>query len=167
MFGEHTSHGRYLETQRSTVSNLILILVGAIITLVTVDKHVNYADLPAILLLLGIALFGIVFSAKHYPTCSSHMERAKYYQLAIDELLPHLDDPDLAGINEHIPSKHSERVLTELKQAADESFEGYQRHRFLVLMNRSRIHWLWITLFILIVVIALFLGVVALVNPWT
>lgn len=166
MYLENTSHGRHLETQRSTVSNLILILVGAILTLITIDKHINYADLPALVLLLGVGIFGAIFSAKHYLTYRNHMECAKYYRIAIDELLPSLNDPDLAEIRKHIDVQNSAWVLTELKQTADNVFEKYPRNKFLTSISHTRIHWLWITLFILIIVIAIFLGVVSLAYNW-
>lgn len=71
---------------RSTVSRAgITRRIG----IVTFDKTIAApADLPLILLLIALGIFGAVFSMKHYERFSLHMERARRYRDALDALLP-------------------------------------------------------------------------------
>lgn len=83
---EHYNHVRHYETQRSTVSNLIVIVAAAILAFVTHDNELTRADLPLTILLLFVGMFGIAFAAKYYERTKANADRYYKYRDKLDEL---------------------------------------------------------------------------------
>ena len=154
MYQEHCTHGRHHESQRSTVTNLILAVTAGIIAIVGFDKEITFQDLPAALFLIGLGAFGAGFSTKHYERFHLHMERARNYRNALDELLPQLNS-----------SNQSKRpYIKALKKDADERHEK----EFLKLqkwkLHTWSLHRWWLTLYVLIIVLGVILALVAVNN---
>ncbi len=171
MYSENTTHGRHHETQRSTVSNLILVLAGALLTFTTVDKAINRADLPAAILVAAIGLFGAVFCAQHYARYRQHVERAKHYRTALDALLPPMDDPDLSSLRDRLTKgldvevgREAMRagVLTAIKRVADHRFHAKEISK-IAAITPGGLHSLWIGLHVLVAVLG---GMLAIAAVW-
>ena len=87
LYAENWTQVRH-QTQRSTMSSLVVVVSGAIITLVTADKCVNIYDLPLAFLLVVLGVFGWFFSAKQYERSQLHVERVRGYRAMLDQALP-------------------------------------------------------------------------------
>jgi len=85
---ENWNQARHHEVQRSTMTGLVVVVAGAIVTLVTADKNINRYDLPLDALMIALGIFGALFSAKQYERSQKHIERARGYRARLDELLP-------------------------------------------------------------------------------
>lgn len=83
---EAYNHVRHYETQRSTVSNLIVIVAAAILGFVTRDNALTRADLPLSSLLFVVGIFGIAFAAKYYERTKANADRYYKYRDKLDEL---------------------------------------------------------------------------------
>src|SRR5438128_7077133 len=83
---EHYNHVSHYETQRSTVSNLIVIVAAAILAFVTHDNALTGSDLPLAFLLLLVGVFGIAFAAKYYERTKANADRYYKYRDKLDEL---------------------------------------------------------------------------------
>ena len=135
MFDNETQQALRHEEQRVQVTNLIIAMDVGIIGLVSLDKAINKSDLPLILIILALGLFGTLFTAKHYERFALHTRRASYYRKALESIIP-------------------ERKLKELKDKADtETRKSYR------VLNRIRLHYLWygLNIFILGLGITLFI----------
>ena len=85
---ENWTQARHHEVQRSTMTGLVVVVAGAIVTLVTADKSINRYDLPLDAFMIALGCFGAFFSAKQYERSQKHIERARGYRTLIDEMLP-------------------------------------------------------------------------------
>jgi Ca2+/Na+ antiporter len=84
---EYYGRIQHYETQRSAVSNLLVIVAAAILAFVTFDRALTIADLALTLLLFAMGLFGAAFSAKYHERASRQSQRVKATRLKLDELL--------------------------------------------------------------------------------
>ena len=84
---EQYSQLRHYETQRSTVSNLLVIIAAAILAFVTFDKALTHADLPLTILLLVIGVFGAAFCLKYYERCTKYYHRIQTCRYRLDQHL--------------------------------------------------------------------------------
>src|SRR5437868_4603714 len=87
MYEENVTEGRHHETQRATVTNLVIAIAAAVLGLVTYDKAITHLDLPLTIFLVFLGVFGAAFSSKYYERFRLHMKRAKKYRNALDKLL--------------------------------------------------------------------------------
>jgi hypothetical protein len=90
MFQEHLNTARHHEDQREKVTSLFLVLETALLGLLALKKgeigvfHPYYVTLPVI----GIALFGALFSLKHYERYRFHTAVAGQYRRQLERLIP-------------------------------------------------------------------------------
>jgi hypothetical protein len=84
---EHYSQLRHYELQRSTVSNLLVIIAAAILAFVTFDKALTIADLPLTVLLFVIGLFGAAFCLKYYERSARYYDRIKATRDMLDQVV--------------------------------------------------------------------------------
>ncbi len=141
MYQEHCTQGRHHETQRATVTNLIVAVSAGIISLVTYDKQINLTDLPLTAFLTAIGLFGAALSHKHYERFCFHMDRAREYRNELDKLVP-------------------QAKITALKQAADDIHKKHFSRGDLAI----RLNWLWLCLHFLIAILGVLLSILAFLN---
>ena len=150
MYEENVTQGRHHETQRTAVSSLILGVAAGILGLIAFDKAITAADVPLTLFLTVLALFGAMFSAKHYERFKSHMERARKYRDGLDQLLPDVDQlfpktsafrAELDEILAHSKKPPPTKPVKFLKYAAREKHDS---------LLPDRLHWYWIEFNLLI-----------------
>lgn len=103
---EYFAQIRHYDTQRSTVSNLLVIVAAAILAFVTFDKALTPSDLPLTFLLFIIGLFGAAFCIKYYERAALNSERFHGYQRKLDEVL--FNSQLIHPIREETDKKHAE-----------------------------------------------------------
>lgn len=91
MYEDNREYARHHENQRSTASNLTMVVSAGILGLLTLDQKLNISDLPLTAFLFLIGLFGAVFSAKHYERVRLHLYRANQYLSRLETLVPGSD----------------------------------------------------------------------------
>ncbi len=106
MFNEHCIHGRQHESQRSTVTSIILSISAALVALVSLDDAINKSDIPIGAFLIGVGAFGAIFCAKLYERFRLHMEHVKIYREELQKLDEELKVNDLhwEAENNHTPN---------------------------------------------------------------
>lgn len=132
---------QHYETQRSTVSNLLVIIAAAILAFVTFDRALTIADLPLTTLLLFMGLFGAAFCAKYYERSAQQSDRIKATRLKLDELL--FDSALLDRLRDQADAEHALE------------FPGFHKGRF----SWWKIYRLWITFHLFIALLGLILTV--------
>lgn len=123
------------EASRSSITNLILIITGVIISIITYDGFINESDIYLALVLVVIGIFGTLANAKYYERYYFHYSRAKGYQCLLEGEFPEIsftlkrNDSDLVTAN-----------------------------KFFV-VTRIRLNWLWLILNLIISVFGIILTI--------
>jgi fatty acid desaturase len=143
MYQEHCTQGRHIETLRATTTNILLaIAAGAIAVITHGERPMSLNNLPLAILLIPIGLLGVIFSWKYHERFSMHMERARQYRDALEELGPASN-------------------IRMLKSQADAITK--QKHP---IMFDLRLYKFWIGLHFLVAILGLILTVVIIMNNW-
>ena len=106
MYQENTTQGRHHESQRETVTNLIITITGVLLALIALDDKLNQADLPLAIFVTLLGLWGAVFSLKHYERYLLHMSRARQYRNALDALL---NDAGIKKLKQDADAEHNNK----------------------------------------------------------
>ena len=88
MYQEHLTQARHQESERATVTNLILVLSTVITGFITFDQIITISDVPAALLLVFLGVYGAIFSMKLYERFRLHYERSRSVRFRIEQLYP-------------------------------------------------------------------------------
>lgn len=88
MFLENMTNARHHETQRATVTSALLIIAGAIVTVITAQLKNGTPHWSLSVLLITVGAVGIPFNSKLFERYSLYRERARTYRIALDQLLP-------------------------------------------------------------------------------
>jgi hypothetical protein len=72
---------------RASVTNIVLIIAGAVLTSIGFSKGITFEDWPLTAFLIFVGLFGAVFVIKHYERYCSHMQRARQYRNRLEQLI--------------------------------------------------------------------------------
>ena len=136
LYEDNRSYARFHEAQRSTATNLILVVSAGLLGLVTFDKNINLLDLPSVLLLSILGIFGSLFSAKQYERVRLHLNRARRYYIELDGLIP-------------------EAKIREIKQKGDED----TKKRF-PRLSKMRLNYFWVALHLMISAIGFILTII-------
>ncbi|HEX8642372.1 MAG TPA: hypothetical protein VF702_00490 [Allosphingosinicella sp.] len=124
MYDSHVLQGRHHETQRSTVIGLVLAIATGLLGIASLDDSVaGRFDAGIGVLLVALGLFGAGFAAKHYERFNLHMERARGYREALDELLQLPGGKTLVSIKEAADKRHK-MAQAGLRRAAPAAKEG-------------------------------------------
>ncbi len=110
------------ESSRISITNMILIITGVIITIITYDDNLTYSDLPLSFFLIIVGVFGIVFNAKSYERFNFHNSRASGYRDLLEKYYPNID-------------------FLKAREASDE-----QNKVKFAIINKLRLNWLWMIL---------------------
>jgi len=86
LYADNYQNARHNETQRSAVTNFIILIAGGIVTIVSSGGFTR-SDLPLTGMLIGLGVFGALFSASHYERYKRSKERAKAYLRELDYIL--------------------------------------------------------------------------------
>ena len=65
LYKDNREHARHHETQRTTMSNLILIITAAVSAMVSIDSKLSTNDLPLTLFISFLGIFGVIFTIKY------------------------------------------------------------------------------------------------------
>jgi len=118
---EQWTQARHTEDQRATISNLIIVVASVIIGFVS-KSELTFQLLPLTILLIGLGLFGVFVTEKLYELFHYHHDKAKRWQLRIDELQPN-------------------SRLSELETEAERQHNNYWKR-----WRQIRLHYLWLIL---------------------
>ena len=139
MHAEYMTHVRHVETQRSTITSVLLTLASAVLAVAAVqwknDERPHWS-LGVLLMLVG--LVGVASVGKLYELYVEHKERARTFRKALATRLP-------------------EARIEELKQEADVRWK-----RDAPWLRPVPVHALWLGPHLFIVV----LGAVILLTTW-
>jgi hypothetical protein len=139
MFKQYLDQALHHQNQRSATANILLILSGAAIGLITFDRVLGgEADVGAAFFLIGVGSFGCFWSVKQHERYAFYLERARGYRNKLDESLMNMD-------------------MKAINSAAKETIKKKYPHT-----SRIRVWWLWGGLYLLIAI----LGIVILGLMW-
>ena len=134
---EHWTQARQSEDQRATITNIVLLIASFVIGFLS-GSPLDIAALPLVILLIVIGTFGAIASEKLYERHQFHSGRAWAYSKRIREL-------------------HPDQLLDKYREDAEER----QRTLF-PLLNRLRLHHVWLTLHLAIAVTGAILVIIIL-----
>ena len=140
MFKQYMEQGLHHQQQRSTIANIVLVLSGAIVGLVTFDNEICGPDVIAGIFLVGLGLFGAAWSAKQHERYAYYLQRARGYRDALAAALP----LDMASID----------------KTADEATAKQYR-----ILHRLRLWYFWTFLYVLVVAVGVLIVVYASQTP--
>lgn len=126
LYQENTLQGRHHEQLRSAVTGFFTALAAGVLSVITVDRCVDRADIPLSLFLVTTGAFGALFSAKQYERFNAHMERARVYRNELEQ---------------HIPGSKILELKAEADQRAKDRFPR---------LNKWRLAPMWVALHLLI-----------------
>lgn len=140
LYQENTLQGRHHEQLRSAVTGFFAALAAGVLSVVTVDRCVDRADVPLCLFLVATGAFGALFSAKQYERFNAHMERARVYRNELERRIP-------------------DSKILELKAEADKTAkQKFPR------LNKWRLAPMWVALHLLIAAFGAVLAFGAFLN---
>lgn len=139
-YQENCVFARHHEQLRATITNFIIVVAAALISLVTYDGSFSLTDLPITVFIFFLGVFGAVFSSKHYERIRLHLRRARKYREEIDKMTK--------GIK-----------LSKLREKANK--ENEQKYGWLA---KVKLNNFWIALHVLISIIGLILSVFSLIT---
>lgn len=140
MYQEHCNEGRHHEEQRSTMSNLIIVLSGGVLGLMTI-KDLSFNTWPLGIFLILIGIFGSLFCAKHYSKWKFHMMLAGRYRNKLEKYLP---DTKVRDLRLEVGEEHKSKTN--------------------LLINKIRLHQFWIGLHLLITLMGIVTTIVILLT---
>ena len=144
---EYFSQIRHYDTQRSTISNLLVIVSAAILAFVTYDKAFTKSDLPLTVLLFLIGLFGAGSCLKYYERAAFNSGRFRSYREKLDEVL--FDSKLIRVLREEADKQHN-KDFHMLREGT---------------LSWVKVHRLWIIFHLLIALLGLILTVSAIFWP--
>jgi hypothetical protein len=137
-WNEHREQLRQSETQRSVLTNYLLLITAGLSGFVAQQKFA-LATLPVAILVIGIGLYGALSSAKYH-------ERAQYHLMQARALTKTLRDIGVLA---------DDKVLEKYR---DTHYSAYPR------LSKIRLHWLWTGLHLAIAVYGVILGIIILLR---
>ncbi len=135
---EHREQLRQCETQRSTLTNLLIVLTAALSALI-VQQHFSLYVIPLCIFIMLAGLFGAVAVSKYYERATYHLSQARALTRDLVAL-------GVLGTDE-----------TLVKARADH-YSAFPR------LHRIRLHSLWVALHFAIMLYGLSLLSVCLIN---
>ena len=122
LYKENNDHARHHESQRTTMSNLTLIITAGIGSIISMDKALTLYDLPFSIFIILLGTFGIIFTKKYGSRLAYHLMVAK-------EMLRHIS-----------PQIHTE--LTKSRALAEE------KNTYSLWLRKKSITEYWVIIFI-------------------
>jgi uncharacterized membrane protein YfcA len=115
---EHRDQMRQSETQRATLTNLILVIVAALVSVITQQKFARHT-LPLSILIILAGLYGALACAKYHERATYHLHQARVLTRTLIGL------GTLADIGDQLDARRQEHI------------NAYPR------LYRLRLHMLW------------------------
>jgi hypothetical protein len=149
LYAEERAQARQSETQRATLTNIVIIVAGASIAFISDQKLGN----DALTLSIGIfvlGVFGAIANAKYFERWYRHWARAYAYRARLLALYPVIDE----GLRQY-SNKRTYKRTDKYEAEADERF-WFSR--------RVKLYLLWVGLNCLIALGGVLLTVIILVK---
>lgn len=121
------------ESQRTNGSGLVVAVAAGLLGFVSLDNQINASDIASSGLIIGLGVFGMIFTQKHYERSRLHLYRAYQYYHAINRAHEGVD-------------------IEQLRLAANAECE--ERFRFL---NKIKLSSLWMMLHAIVTISGIFL----------
>lgn len=129
---EEREQARKTEEQRSTVTNIVLVIASAAVGIIA-QKALTIDMLPLSFLLIGLGIYGAIASEKFYERHQFHIGRSTFYRKEFTKLHPDIQ-------------------LDECRQEAlDEHLKNFPK------LYKVRLHYIWLTLHLSISIIGIVL----------
>lgn len=141
LYAENTTHGRHQETMRASVTSIVLIIAGAVLTVIGFSKRIYFEHWPLTTFLIFVGLFGAVFVVKHYERYCLHMQRARQYRIQLEGNIPNSN-------------------ILQLKKTADAAHRAEFRR-----LADWKLSKFWVALHLLVAIFGIVLTVMALRSP--
>ena len=87
VYREHCDWERHHETQRSSVTNIMIAVAAGVIGVISLDGALGVPDLPLSIFLIVQGLFGAVFVGKQYERFARHQRLAGLYREQLNKNL--------------------------------------------------------------------------------
>ena len=145
LYREYRAQARHHESQRATMSSLMVAVCAAVLGIIAFDKNVDLADVPLTGFLGFLGIFGALFSAKQYERFLYSDGRAWKCLEALVKKCPLPID------------------LKDMYRDADASQR--RRNPRLYRLRKLRLHWFWIALHVVIALIGLLVTAYAVWSP--
>ena len=87
MYEEQLRHARHHETLRSQSTNIIVAISAAIVAFLGSDASENTSSTFLGTFLIGINVYGLLMSLKHYERSRLHVKVANAYRRRVSELV--------------------------------------------------------------------------------
>lgn len=149
LHSEERLEARQVEDQRATLTNIIILALGAGLALVA-DRGFGRSWLPVTIAMLVLGGFGAVATRKYFERWFRHSTRAYAYRQQLFSLYPEIPE-DLEPFHRDLLRARSYRYEKE----SDERF------RF---TKGVKLHWIWVTFHITVAAIGLILTVLVLAG---
>ncbi len=127
------------EDQRATLTNIILTVASAVIVLI-VQKGLTKDSIPLSVFLIILGIYGAITSEKLYERHQMHIERARAYR------------DEICKLHRNVP-------IHIAKNNADEKHKSSFPK-----LSKIRLHYLWLTLHVLITIAGSILCVMTIVS---
>jgi len=147
LYIELRNQSRHSELLRANVSNYVLLISSALITIITFDKKIDRNDLFLGLITILSGIVGMVFSLSYTERYNRNRGRAL-------ELIRHLDACFFEGT--------SSRTLNDINAEADKAH--YKSNSYLWISSVTNTHFFWVILPALITIIGLVLTTLSFLN---
>jgi len=102
---DNLDHSRHHESMRATMTNIVLSIAGVGFSVAGFDKCLSISDLPILIFIFLLGVFGALFTAKQTERASLHYQRARELRDAIDSG-PHA--PAFKVLKRAADNKHNE-----------------------------------------------------------
>lgn len=130
LYAEHTAWARHQESQRSSISSLLLSIVALLIAVIGFDNKIDINDLMPSFFIFITGILGCLLSYKYYSQFKFHESRIDSYKKKMSEL---------TGIN-----------IEETEAKADKLSKG----NFLI-FSKIRLYLIWMTFHLLVIVFSI------------
>ena len=137
LYKHNAEMGRHHQMLRERTTNIIILLIGAIIGFILYDKRIDNFDLYPSLFMSFLGFFGAIWCRKYHERYAWYMHRGSAYRDELSELFPDL------------------RII-ELKDKADkETTENYK------IINKMKLTSLWVAAHLIIGFLGLWLALIS------
>ena len=103
MYREECSFARHHETLRSRAASLIMAVAGGALGLAALDRRFAINDVPLAVFIVGLGLFGVLFTLKSFERGYRHLDRADQYIYSLARVAP---DTQLARVRKDADFLH-------------------------------------------------------------
>ena len=90
MLKEEYTHARQHQTQRATMTTIVIVVASALTGLITFDDSIGQGDIAPSIVVIALGTFGVLFSLKFQERYACHRKRAYALRDRLDTLQPEL-----------------------------------------------------------------------------